>query len=218
MCSNFCHVLSAFIKKYGKRILPYSLAFWAIEIVFDWILKNRCLSFGHGYELTHFILMYILGQTAFMYKETVQNYITSQKGIAIYLIGAIVVTIGYIIIPAEISFAYSNPMNVVMSFALFIAFERYIFYNKFINILGKGTLTVYILHITSPAYNLLTKWDNYVFLHYSYANWLTIIFATIIIVFTCGIIYDRIRSILTSSINRCLTDWLNAKTNKYIIE
>lgn len=73
-------ILNAFIKKYGKRILPYSLAFWAIEIVFDWILKNRCLSFGHGYELTHFILMYILGQTAFMYKETVQNYITSQKG------------------------------------------------------------------------------------------------------------------------------------------
>lgn len=156
-------ILNAFIKKYGKSILPYSLSFWAIEIVFDWILKNRCLSFGHGYELTHFILMYILGQTAFMYKERIQNYITSRKGIIIYLIGAILVTIGYIIIPAERSFAYSNPMNVVMSFALFIAFERQAYYNKFINYLGKGTLTVYILHITPPAYNILAKWDNYVF-------------------------------------------------------
>lgn len=143
-------VLNAFIRKYGKHILPYSLAFWMVEIVFDWILRNKCLGFGHGYELTHFILMYILGQTAFLYKEEIRKWITCIRGMMIYFVGAIIVSVFYIKMPAELAFAYSNPINVIMSFALFFVFERKVFFNKCINLIGKSTLSVYILHISPP--------------------------------------------------------------------
>lgn len=126
-------ILNSFIKLYGKRILPFSITFWLIEIGFDWILKNKCLSFGHGYELTHFLLMYMLGQTAFLYKRKIQKWITCNRGLIIYIVGAIIVTIMYIIIPGELVFAYSNPINVVMAFALFFVFERKVFFNNFLS-------------------------------------------------------------------------------------
>lgn len=66
-------VLNTFIDKNGKKILPYALVFWGIEIVFDWIRHNQSLGFAQGYSLIHFILMYILGRTAFLYRNAIQN-------------------------------------------------------------------------------------------------------------------------------------------------
>lgn len=66
-------VLNTFIDKYGKKILPYALVFWGIEIVFDWLRHNQSLGFAQGYSLIHFILMYILGRTAFLYKDVIRN-------------------------------------------------------------------------------------------------------------------------------------------------
>lgn len=214
----FSPVLNSFINKYSKRILYFSIAFWIIEISFDWVLKNKCLSFGHGYELTHFILMYMLGQTAFIYKEEIRKRLTSIKGIMIYILGAIIVTLLYIIIPGELAFAYSNPINIIMAFALFFAFERKNFFNNTINTIGKSTLSVYILNITPPVINILIQWDLYILHKYSYIIWLLVMLLTIIIVFFSGIIYDKIKSLFMTKTTMHITKWLDEKTEKYILQ
>lgn len=149
-------ILNSFIKKFGKKILPYTIAFWSIEIIFDWILGNKCLAFGNGYMLTHFILMYLLGQTAYLYQGEIHKSFNQTKGIIIYILGILLITCMYLVMPAERTFAYSNPINVIMSFALFLLFEKRVFHHHLINWIGSSTLTVYICHI-SPHYQCITE-------------------------------------------------------------
>lgn len=154
-------IINGFIQKYGRKILPYSLAFWGIEIIFDWVLSTKSLGFGYGYMLTHFILMYLLAQTAFLYKTEIYKAVRTKHFIIIYFVGAIIITCLYFYLPFQIAFAYSNPLNIIMSFSLFFIFERRSFHNKYINWISKSTLAVYIIHITPPVINYLREWDNY---------------------------------------------------------
>ncbi|MDE6859051.1 MAG: hypothetical protein K2J65_01405 [Duncaniella sp.] len=141
-------ILNAFIQKYGRKILPYTLSFWLIEFVLDWALKNKCLGFAYGYQLTHFVFMYILGQTACLYKDEISKNLNYIKCLGIYIAGAIIISITYLILPADKAFAYTNPFNIIMSFALFFVFERMTFHNPLINWISSSTLAVYILHCT----------------------------------------------------------------------
>lgn len=208
-------VLNSFISKYGGRILPYTLALWLIEFLFDWILKNQCLAFGHGYMLTHFILMYLLGQTAQLYQQEVSRYLTTERCLFVYILGSLLLTAMYFVIPKDTTFAYSNPLNVIMSFALFFIFERRNFTNKTINWISSSTLAVYILHCTPPIINVLLKWDNYAFVNYSYPHYLLCMLITIIAVFSICVTYDKIRCLFMPRIGESVCKWLSSKTSKY---
>lgn len=208
-------MLNSFIKKYGRRILPYTLSFWLIEITFDWILQNQCLGFGRGYELTHFILMYLLGQTAHLYNDEINKYYRSRYCIVVFVIGVILISLMYLYLPSTFCFVYSNPINIVLSFSLFFVFERRTFHNKTINWISKSTLTVYILHVTPPIINILRDWDNYVLQSYNYFGYIGIMAITIIIVFIAGILYDKVRLLFMPSLGEKVCDWISLKTQKY---
>ena len=202
-------ILNVFIKQYGKRIAKYVVLLWGIEILFDCIFNNKCLGFNHGFGLSHFILMYLLGQTCFLYKKEIESYINTYIGIGIYLLGAGILFSLYVFLPLDKVISYSNPINVIMSFNLFFIFERRNFYNKGINIIAKSSLTVYIYHITSPVINYLQYLDNYILNNYSYMSYLLLISLIIIIVFFIGVLYDQIRNLCMNKINNYLTKKLN---------
>lgn len=211
-------VLNEFIKTFGRKILPYTLAFWTIEIIFDWILQNKCLGFGNGYELTHFILMYILGQTAFLYKEDIRKYYKTKYCILSLILGVILISNMYLFLSSKYCFDYSNPINIIMSFSLFFIFERKTFHNKAINWIASSTLAVYIIHVTPPLINVLREWDNYVLEAYTYISYLGIMSLTIIVVFIIGIYYDKIRLLFLSKICKNICNWLSSKTDKYSLD
>lgn len=211
-------ILNSFVEKFGKRILPYTLAFWSIEIVFDWILKNKSLAFGHGFMLTHFILMYLLGQTANLYKTEINNLFSVKKFLFIYMSGVVIIFCMYIYIPFQITFAYSNPVNVIMAFSLFFIFERRVFYNSIINTISTSTLAVYIAHITPPVYNILKEWDIYVLSNYSYFLYLVIMAITIIIVYIIATIYDLIKKPIFTTPGRLFCNYISRITKKYSFE
>lgn len=208
-------ILNSFITRYERKILPYTLTLWLIEFVFDWILKNKCLGFGHGFMLTHFILMYLIGQTSHLYQKEIHKYFTTLRCVTIYVLGSIVITGMYFVISLDIAFAYTNPLNVLMSFSLFFIFENRYFINKTINWISSSTLAVYILHTTPPIINVLWEWDNYALNSYSYSNYLMIILFTILIVFGAGIMYDKIRCLFMPRIGEKVCHWISSKLSKY---
>ena len=154
-------ILNTFIERFGRKVLPYSLAFWMIEILFDWLLNNSCLGFGHGYMLSHFVLMYILGRTAFLYKDEILPLFSVGRSLLIYLSGVVMITLLYVAVPSKTVYAYSNPINVIISFSLFFCFEKYKLYNTFINKVAESTLAVYICHVTPPVYTILYAVDKF---------------------------------------------------------
>lgn len=208
-------ILNSFIEKFGKRILPYTLAFWLIEIVFDWILQNKCLGFGRGYELTHFLLMYFLGQTAFLYRKEISKYYKSKFCVMSIICGVVFISIMYLFLPSKYCFGYSNPLNIIMAFSLFFLFERKTMHNRFINWIASSTLAVYILHITPPIINALQKIDLHLLQTLQYGFYLISVIGIILLVITCGILYDKIRILLFTKPGVIICSWISNKLNKY---
>lgn len=210
-------ILNAFIQKYGRKILPYALSFWAIEFILDWVLHNQCLGFAYGYQLTHFVLMYILGQTAYLYRDDIYERLDTMRCIMIYFIGTIIIAGTYIVLSPDKAFAYTNPVNIVMSFSLFFIFERMTFHNSLVNWIGSSTLAVYIMHCTPPIINVLQDWDMTMLHSVDYPVYLMTMALTIIGVFIVGILYDKVRTLFMPKLGEKICNWLSAKTAKYAL-
>lgn len=205
-------VLNTFIDKYGKKMLPYALMFWGIEIVFDWVRHNQSLGFAQGYSLIHFVLMYILGRTAFLYKDVIRNVGSIRLGggyIALCLLISCIYIMG---MKSEWSYAYSNPLNIAASFCLFFVFQKRSFYSKAINKIAASTFSVYILHTCAPLINIIRKIDVYTLDNYSYPIYLSIALAVVCVVYVIGTLYDFARLALTKK----LTDHMFEKLCKRI--
>lgn len=210
-------ILNSFVKKFGKSITPYILCFWGVEFFLDCICKNKCLGFGNGYELTHFVFMYLLGQCAFLNRNKLLSFTNIGRNIVIYIGGMFIISLMYFA-SVSWSFAYTNPLNIIMGFSLFLIFEKRTFHSRAINWISKSTLAVYIAHCTSPLCNMLRKLDNYILGNYSYGMYLFIISGIIVATFCFGILYDKIRILIMEPIGNgvCkkldkLTENLNLK-------
>lgn len=210
-------ILNIFIQHYRRSIIHYVLVFWSIEIILDYILDNKCLGFGHGYELTHFILIYLLCQTARLYTKEIHKILKGGNAWAIITIGILIIALEYVIgLPR--AFAYTNPINILVAFSLFIAFERVYFSSAIINRIAASTLAVYIAHCNPPLVGLLIRWDNYALTNYPPPQYYLLIFSTILIVFIGCVCIDQIRILIFSPANKTICDWLNKKSRNYLLE
>lgn len=80
-------MFNSFIEKFGKRILLWVMLLWSIEFIWSFYFKNKCLGFNDGYGLTHFILMYFLGRTAYLYRDWIFRRFSDSSLITIYIGG-----------------------------------------------------------------------------------------------------------------------------------
>lgn len=187
-------MLNQFIESKGKSIIYWTLSFWLIEIVLDWILSNKCLGFANGYGLTHFILLYFLGRTAFLYKKEINKYYKDNYCLIVIFISICCFSLLYFAgFRSEKSFSYCNPLNIIMAFSLFFIFEKRLYHNKLINWAGASCLAVYIFHCTPPVLTFLKKWDIYALNHFPYGIYLIYMLLTIIGIFIIAVLYDKIR-------------------------
>lgn len=208
-------ILNSFIDRYGRRILPYTLSFWAIEVVFDWILDNPHIAFGGGFQLTHFIFMYLLGRTAFLYREEILRFINVKRTVVIYLSGIVVLTLFYMFISKRWAYSYSDPVNIVMAFVLFLVFEKRKFYSPVINWISCSTLAVYVFHVTPPVVTYLRRLDIYLIGNYAYYQYLIMVAGIIICIFIVAVLYDKIRILVFSRIGDKICDWISRHVRKY---
>lgn len=199
-------ILNAFIEKQNSYILRYSLLFAVIAFVFDCIFENQCLSFNHGFSLTHFIFIYILARTAFIYQDKLKQ-VKSRYYLLVYLVCCILIaslkTLG-----CPWAFYYTNPLNVIASFSLFIPFLKHSFHNKIVNDLAKSSLSAYIMHITPPLMSFIAYYNSEIYLNFSYFTYLLLIIIGSIIIYIICYIYDRMRFIVFSRFTDKMYDFL----------
>lgn len=203
-------ILNSFIEKYGKGILNYVLAFWGIEIIMEAVWDNKSLGFENGYSLIHFILIYLLARTAYLYKDFILK-VNKTYWILGYFCCAVILcllhTFGY-----SRTWNYSNPVVVVESFCLFFPFLYKSFYNKWINWIAGSTFAVYIMHTCYPLFGILCKVDNYLLDNFSYYIYLPNCFILIVLTFIFCITYDKVRIRITDS----FLNFIYTKINKKI--
>lgn len=108
----------------------------------------------------------------------------------------------------QCTFAYSNPVVIVSSICSFIPFLYRDWYNKTVNWIAGGTLAVYIIQVTDPAYSLLVKLDNYFLENYSYFYYLVLCGLVIIVTFMFCITYQKLCEKVVKPIMSMLPDYI----------
>lgn len=199
-------ILNAFIEKQNNHILCYSMLFAVIAFVFDCIFENQCLSFNHGFSLTHFIFIYILARTAFIYQDKLKQ-MKSRYYLFIYLVCCILIA-SLKMLGCPWAFYYTNPLNVIASFSLFIPFLKHSFHSKVVNDLARSSFSVYIMHITPPLMSFIVYYNSEIYLNFNYFTYLLMIIIGSIIIYIVCYVYDRMRLFVFSRFTDRVYDFL----------
>lgn len=187
--------INTFFEKYQKKATLLVLTIWVIEVFMENIRGNTILGIDSGYSVIHFIIMYMLARTASLYKDAIVN-IPRKVWIGGYFLCAVFLCLCHITGFTH-TWDYSNPIVVIESFCLFFVFLYKPFYNKSINWLASSTLSVFIIHTTSPVYDLLVKTNFWLLGNLSYPVYVVSYFAICVIVFFASITYDKCRTLIT---------------------
>ena len=201
MLMFFSPVLNSFIEKYGRLMLPWTFCFVGIEFWFETVHGIENFGFNRGYSIIHFVLMYMVARCIALYKE---KLLTVPMGCWVlgYAISTIIICLMYMG-GLECTFAYSNPVVIASSVCSFIPFMYRTRHNRFVNWVAGGTLAVYIIQVTDPAYSLLVKLDNYFLENYSYPLYLLLCGLVILLTFMFCVLYQKIcEKIVTPALSK----------------
>lgn len=163
----FSPVFNSFIEKMGKKMIAWVFAFWLIEVYFEFILHDEDLGFKEGYSIIHFILIYMIGRTLFLYKDCLLQ-ISNKKYISLYLLFTLAILGFYLGLDIPSAYNYSSPFNILAACSFFMLFAKQTFYNRWINWIASSTFAVYIIHINEPVFSWLRIFDNRILSNFTY--------------------------------------------------
>lgn len=167
----FSPVLNAFIDKLGKKILLWVLLFWGIEIYFEFFLHDKDLGFKGGYSFIHFVFIYMIGRTLYLYKDLLFK-INKEKYLTCYVLSTLSILSLYTIFDMSYVYSYCSPLNIISTCSLFMIFAKTTCFNKRINWVASSTFAVYIIHTSNPVLNWLRNFDNATLTNHTYPSYL----------------------------------------------
>lgn len=189
------------------------MIFWFIEFVMDIVRGNECLGFNEGFSLIHFILLYMMSRVTSLYKTEILT-IKPIIWILIYLFCIVLICICHIF-DFQHTWSYSNPIIIVESFCLFFIFLYKPFYSNKINYIASSSFAVYIIHTTNPILGFLENLNMYILNNYDYFSYLFLYILLSICIFILGVLYDKIREIMTLSYTDKIYNIIVAKLNPF---
>lgn len=190
MLMFFSPMLNAFIEKFGKQTLPWTLLFLTIEFWFGCVRDIDNFGFNHGYSVIHFVLMYMVARCIALYKDTLMS-VPRYCWICGYMVCTCLICAMYVM-GLQCTFDYSNPIVVLSSVCSFVPFLYKEYHNRFINWIAGGTLAVYIIQVTNPVMNILISTDKYLLGTYSYPVYLLLAAGVIIVTFIISVLYHHV--------------------------
>lgn len=189
-------------------MLYWTLSFWVIEIYFEFLIHDEDLGFSEGYSFIHFVLIYMIGRTIYLYRDELFKVKRTLWSIS-YFLFVFVILFSYVFLDMQSAYFYTSPMNILASCCLFVIFASMTFYKKWINWIASSTFAVYIIHIHQPIFNWLKAIDNYLLCNYPYPYYLALMGGVIVLVFSGSILYDKVIKVFTVPIVCYIQDKIN---------
>lgn len=172
------------------------IAFWAIEVYFEFILHDKDLGFMKGYSFIHFLLMYMIGRTLSVYKERL-DHISTIRYMCLYLSSTLAILACYFCVDMQSAYNYCSPFNILAACSLFMVFAKRTFYSRSINWIASSTFAVYIIHTHAPVSGWLKSFDMQMLTNNTYPRYLIIMGGIIVLLFFSCILYDKIAKCVT---------------------
>lgn len=196
----FAPVLNSFVEHASrKQLLSVILVFFIFQSIYGWIFMDSTPWIGGGYSVTSFVGLYMLARYVRLYGIAFDHrpanfWIIVYLGIALFhALLAFAVTYKGMPIAGRL-FTYTNPLVIVQSLALLLAFSKMKINSKVVNGLASSAFAVYLVHgheqILRDFYGPFFVQS---FRNNSFGIYLLYAICFIIFIFVVSIIIDRIR-------------------------
>ena len=210
----FSPVLNYFVEyATSKQLLSVILSFFIFQTIYGWLFMEATPWIGGGYSVTSFVGLYLLARYIRLYGLPFVNQsfligVMIYVGIALFhAVLAFIVTYKGIPIAGRL-FTYTNPLVIIQSVALLMAFDKIEMKNKYINRIASSVFAVYLLH----GHELILRGFYGPFFVQSYRNnsfaiYLIHAIGFMTAIFVVSIAIDKIRQCLWNLINRTCVVW-----------
>lgn len=200
-------ILNAYIEKANKRSYGILLFFFfTFQSIYGW-MTNASAFYMDGYTPISFMGLYLLARYLHIYgkkwtEKSFSFYFSSYVGLSLFM--AIIV---FIAIKLEINrvagemFTYDNPLVILSSVLLLLAFHKLRFQNKAVNWIAASSFAVFLLH-TNP--NLCVPYFiplmNNLYADYSGVMVLLTMLFFLALIFMIAVLFDQVRIIVYRSL------------------
>lgn len=203
LLSLFAPILNLFFEQAGKRAIEiFLIIFFSIQSVFAWLSINGISEFCGGYSAVSFIGLYLLARYVRVYGSGIRIMSKSSTFyFAVFFgIAFLQATVAFAVTMCGFSctgrlFTYTNPLVIVQSLCLFLAFARMnTFRSRAVNYIASSCLAVYLLH--GSPFLLRTYYAGTVsriFSSFPLPGAIAVCFFFILTVFAFSIAVDKVR-------------------------
>lgn len=186
-----------------KTILILLLSF---QTIYGWIDLNGVDWIAGGYSAYSFMILYLLARYVRKYMADKISFSFIKLFFSYLLIGLFQAIVGYLLTSFGYSvsgrlFTYTNPIVIIQSLLLVLAFSKLNFKSRIVNILSTSCLAIYLFHgnelILRPIYGkMIADW----FFQLSFPLFCCYTFFIIMFFYIFAIVIDRIRIFLWNRI------------------
>ena len=138
-------LLNAGVKGLTQRQFAAVLAAFVFFNVYGgWLCGGRFNA--TGYTIMQLIMMYLIGRYLGEYVPLRGNTLLRRVAVVTYLVASLLTAVIGVYARGNFTFAYNQPLVVVASVALFVAFATLQFSSQVVNWLASGAFAAYLLH------------------------------------------------------------------------
>lgn len=113
---------------------------------------------------------------------------------------------------------YASPVNIIMSFALFLVFVRYEFHSRIVNFFASASLMIYMFHISGVVKPFLVELDKQWLHSMNYFVYLTAILGLIICVILASSILNYLATVAMKPIVSMLIPMLDKFAKPFLLK
>ena len=207
-CYLFLMLLSPVLNTYVEHTQPkyqlwFILGLSAAACYFGCIHQSTYFYFNHGYSITSFILVYLIGRYL---RIAGTEQLASIKTLWLVLAWAVMVIIGAagrLLWPTKevpLLDDYCSPIQLLQATLLFVIFTRMRIKNRAVNWLAGSGLAVFVFHTIAPVFNLWSQYEANLYASNGGGCFVIISFALCVSVFLTATFLDKIRGWVASPI------------------
>lgn len=223
-CYLFLMLLSPILNTYvghtqPKHQLWLIILLSAVACYFGCIHQSTYFYFSHGYSITSFILVYLIGRYIRIAGEQLLASVRTSWFWLGWFVLVLIGAAGRLIYPTSetpIFYDYCSPIQLLQSALLFLAFARMHFTSRTVNWLAGSGLAVFVFHTCAPVITLWSQFEANLYYSNRGGAFVIISFALCITVFIIATCLDKLRAWLATPImnayDKLESKWINRKT------
>ena len=216
-CYLFLMLLSPVLNTYVEHTSPkhqlwFILGLSAAACYFGCIHQSTYFYFNHGYSITSFILVYLIGRYLRIAGTEQLAFVKTLWLVLAWGALVIIGAAGRLIWPTAetpIFYDYCSPIQLLQASLLFVIFTRMNFKSRAINWLAGSGLAVFVFHTMPPVINLWSQYEVNLYTSKGGVLFVILSFALCIAIFLTATCLDKIRGWVALPILRAYDKWEN---------